>query len=128
MGTIKDRNHTDLTEAGDNQKWWKEYTEELYKKDVNDPDNHDGVITHLKPNILESQVKWALGSITANKASGGDGISAELFHFFDDLRHVGNLISGSYPFSKSSLNIWKFTVHVLLKPGLENFEHYFAGM
>ena len=78
MGTIKDRNGMDLTEAADTKKRWQEYTE-LYKKDLYDPDNHDGVITHLGPDILECEVKWALGSITMNKASGGDGILVELF-------------------------------------------------
>ena len=77
MGTIKDRNGMDLTEA-ENIKRWQEYTE-LFKKDLNDPDNHDGVIIHLEPDILEWEVKWALGSVTMNKASGGDGIPAELF-------------------------------------------------
>ena len=77
MGTIKDRNGMDPTEAEDIKRW-QEYTEELYKKDVHDPDNHDGVITHLEPDILECEVKWALGSITMNKASGGEGIPAEL--------------------------------------------------
>ena len=72
MGTIKDRNGMDLTEAEDIKKRWQEYTEELYKKDLLDPDNHDGVITHLEPDILKCEVKWALGSITMNKASGGD--------------------------------------------------------
>ena len=79
MGSIKDRNGRDLTEAEDIKKRWQEYTEELYKKDLNDPDNHNGGITHLEPDILECEVKWALGSITTNKASGGDGIPAELF-------------------------------------------------
>ena len=80
MGSIKDRNGMDLTEAEDIKKRWQEYTEELYKKDLYGPDNHNGVITHLEPDILECEVKWALGSITANKASGGDdGISVELF-------------------------------------------------
>ena len=79
MGSIKDRNAMDLTEAEDIKKSWQEYTEELYKKDLHDPDNHDGVITHLEPDILEYEIKWALGSITMNKASGGDGIPAELF-------------------------------------------------
>ena len=79
MGTIKDRNGMDLTEAEDIKKRWQEYTEELYKKDFHDPDNHHGVITHLEPDILECEVKWALGSITMIKASGGDGIPAELF-------------------------------------------------
>ena len=74
MASIKDRNGMDLTEAEDIKKRWQEYTEELYKKDPHDPDNHDDVITHLEPDILECEVKWALGSITMNKASGGDGI------------------------------------------------------
>ena len=78
MGTIKDRNSMHLTEAEDIKKTWQEYTE-LYKKDLNDPDNHDGVITHLEPDILECEVKWALGSITTNKATGGYGIPVELF-------------------------------------------------
>ena len=73
MGTIKDRSGMDLTEAEDIKKRWQEYTEELYKTDLHDPDNHDGVITLLEPDILECEVKWALGSITMNKASGGDG-------------------------------------------------------
>jgi len=84
MGTIKDRNGTDLTEAEDIKKRWQEYTEELYKKDLHDPDNHDGVITYLEPDILECEVKWALGSITTNKASGGDGIPVELFQILKD--------------------------------------------
>ena len=84
MGTIKDRNGTDLTEAEDTKKRWQEYTEELYKKDLNDPDNHNGVISHLQPDILECKVKWALGSITMNKASGGNGIPAELFQILKD--------------------------------------------
>ena len=79
MGSIKDRNGLDLTEAEDIKKKSQEYTEELYKKDLHDPDNHDGVITHQEPDILECEVKWALGSITMNKASGGDGIPVELF-------------------------------------------------
>ena len=83
MGTIKDRNGMDLIEAEDIKKSWQEYTEELYKKD-HDPDNHDGLITHLEPDILEYEVKWALGSITTNKASGGDGIPSELFQILKD--------------------------------------------
>ena len=79
MGTIKDRNGMDLTEAEDIKKRWQEYTEELYKKDVHDPDNHNRVITHLNPDILECEVKWALGSITTNKVSGGDGIQLTYF-------------------------------------------------
>ena len=84
MGTIKDRNGMDLTEAEDIKKRWQEYTEELYKKYLHDPDNHNGVITHLEPDTLECEVKWALGSITMNKDSGGDGIRAELFQFLKD--------------------------------------------
>ena len=84
MGSIKDRNGIDLTEAEDIKKRWQEYTEELYKKDLHNPDNHDGVITHLQPDILEMKVKWTLGSITTNKASGGDGISVELFQILKD--------------------------------------------
>ena len=83
MGTIKDRNGMDLTEAENIKKRWQEYTE-LYKKDLNDPDNHDGVITHLEPDILECKVKWALGSITTNKTSGGDRIPVELFQDLKD--------------------------------------------
>ena len=79
VGTVKDRNGRDLTETEDIKKRWQEYGEELYKKDLHDPDNHDGVITHLEPDIWECEVKWALGSITMNKASGGDGIPVELF-------------------------------------------------
>ena len=82
-GTMKDRNSMDLTESEDIQKW-KEYTEELYQKDLNDPDNHDGVITHLEPEILECEVRWALGSITMNKVSGGDRIASELFQILKD--------------------------------------------
>ena len=83
MGTIKNRNSKDLIEAEEIKKW-QEYTEELYKKDLHDPDNHDGVVTHLEPDILECEVKLALGSITTNKASGGDGIPAELFKIQKD--------------------------------------------
>ena len=84
MGSIRDRKGGDLTEAEDIRKRWQEYTEELYKKDLHDPDNHDGVITHLEPDILECEVKWALESITMNKASGGDGITTELFQILKD--------------------------------------------
>ena len=83
MGSIKDRNGMDLTEAEDIKKW-QEHTEELYKKDLHDPYNHNGVITHLEQDILECEVKWALGSITTNKASGGDGIPVELFHILKE--------------------------------------------
>ena len=84
MISIKDRNGMDLTEAEDIKKRWQEYTEELYKKDLHEQDNHDGVITHLEPDILEYEVKWALESITTNKASGGDGIPVELFQILKD--------------------------------------------
>ena len=83
MGSIKDRNGMDLTEAEGIKKWW-EYTEELYRKDLHDPDNHDDMITHLEPDILECEVKWALGSIILNKASGGDGVPVELFQILKD--------------------------------------------
>ena len=103
MGAIKDRNGKDLTEAEDIKKRWQEYTAVLYKKDLHDPDNHNGVITHLEPDILECKVKWALGSITRNKASGDDGIPVELFQFLQDdamkvlhshASRFGNLSSG----------------------------------
>ena len=84
MGTIKDINGMNLTETEDIKNRWQEYTEELYKKDLHDPDNHDGVITHLKLDILECEVKWALGSITTNKASGADGVPVELFQILKD--------------------------------------------
>ena len=84
MGSIKDRNGMDLTEAEDIKKRWQEYTEELYKKDLHDPDIHNGVITHLEPDILEFEVKWALGSIITNKASGGDRIPVQLFQILKD--------------------------------------------
>ena len=84
MGSTEDRNCMDLTEAEDIKKRWQVYTEELYKKDLHDPDNHDGVITYLEPDILECEVKWALESITMNKASGGDGIPVELFQILKD--------------------------------------------
>ena len=84
MGTIKDPNGMDLTEAEDINKRWQEYTKELYRKDLHDQDNHDGVITHLEPDILECEVKWALASITTNKASGGDRIAVELFQILKD--------------------------------------------
>ena len=84
MGSIKDRNGMNLTEADDIKKRWQEYTEELYKKDLHDPENHDGVITDVEPDFLECEVKWALESITTNKASGGDGIPVELFQILKD--------------------------------------------
>ena len=84
MGSVKDQNGMDLTEAEDIKKRWQEYTEELYKKDHQDPDNHGGMITHLEPDILECEVEWALGSITTNKVSGDDGIPVELFQILKD--------------------------------------------
>ena len=84
MGSIKDRNGMDLREAEDIKNRWQTYTEDLYKRDLHDPDDHDGVITHLEPDILEWEVKWALGSITMNNASGGDGIPVELFQILKD--------------------------------------------
>ena len=84
MGSIKDRNGIDLTKEEYIKKRWQEYTEELYKKDLHDPDNHKGVITHLEPDILEGEVKWAFRSITTNKASGGDGTPVELFQILKD--------------------------------------------
>ena len=84
IGSIEDRNDMDLTEAEDIKKRWQEYTKELYKKGLHDPDNHNGVITHLQPGIQEWEVRWALGSITTNKASGGDGIPVELFQILKE--------------------------------------------
>ena len=103
MGSIKDRNGRDLTEAEDIKKRWQEYTEELYKKDLHDQDNHNGVITHIEPDILECEVKWALENITMNKANDGDGIPVELFHILKDdavkvlhsiCEQIGKLSSG----------------------------------
>ena len=98
MGSIKDRNGMDLTEADDIKKRWQEYTEGLYKKDLHDPDNHNGVITHLEPDILECEVKRALGTITRNKASGGDGIPVELFQTLKvtDLEILDNKLEMSH--------------------------------
>ena len=84
MGSIKDRNGKDLMEAEDIKKRWQEYTEELYKKELHDPDNHDGMITYLEPDVLECEIKWALGSITMKKAGGGDGTPVELFQILED--------------------------------------------
>ena len=112
MGSIKDRNSMDLTEAEDIKKRCQEYTEELYKKDLHDPDNHDEVITHLKPDILAHEVKWALGSITMNKNSGGDGIPVELFQILKDdtVKVLHSLCQ----------QIWKTTVAT----GLEKFSFH----
>ena len=106
MGTIKDRGSMDLAEAEDIKKRWQEHTEELYKKYLNDPDSHDGVITHLEPNILEYKVKWASGSITMNKASGVDGIPVELFQILKDdavkvLHSIHQQIWKTHPWSQN---------------------------
>ena len=115
MGTIKDRNGTELTEAEDFKKRWQEYTEELLKKkkDLHDPDNHDGMITHLAPDILECKVKWALGSITMNKASGGDGIPVELFQILkDDAVKVLHLICQQIWRTQQWPQDWKRSVFI----------------
>ena len=112
MGSIKDRNGMDLTEAEDIKKRWQEYADELYKKDLHDPDNHDGVITHLEPDILESKVKWALGSITTNKASGDDGIPVELFQILkDDAVKVLHSISANLENSAVDTGLEKVCFH-----------------
>ena len=119
MGSIKDRNGMDLTEAEDIKKRWQEYTEDLYKKDLHDPDNHSGVITHLEPDILECEVKWALESITMNKASGGDGIPVHLkFELFQILKDnavkVLHSISQQIWKIQQSLQDWKRSVFILI--------------
>ena len=113
MGTIKDRNSMDLIEAEDIKKRWQEYMEELYKKDLHDSDNRDVVITHLEPGILECEVKWALGSITTNKASGGDGIPVELFQILkDDAVKVLHSISQKIWKTQQWPQNWKTTVFI----------------
>ena len=112
MGSIKDRNGMDLKEAEDIKRW-QEYTEELYRKDLHDPDNHDGVITHLEPDILECEVKWALGSITMNKASGGDGIPVELFQILkDDAVKVLHSICQHIWKTQQGAQDWKMSVFI----------------
>ena len=112
MGSIKDRNGMDLTGVEDIKKW-QEYTEELYKKDLHNPDNHDGVITHLEPDILEWEVKWALESITMNKASGGDGIPVELFQILkDDSVKVLHSICQQIWKTQQWLQDWKRSVFI----------------
>ena len=116
MGSIKDRNDMDLTEAEDIKKRWQEYTDELYKKDLHDPDNHDGVITHLEPNILECEVKWALESITMNKASGGDGIPVELFQILkNDAVKVLHLIRQQIWKTQQWPQDWKRAVFIPIR-------------
>ena len=113
MGTIKDRNGMDLRETEDIKKMWQEHTEELYKKDLNDLDNHEGVITHLKPDILECEVKWSLESITTNKDGGGDVIPAELFEILkDDTMKVLHLICQQIWKTQQWLQEWKSSVFI----------------
>ena len=113
MCMIKDRNGKDLPETEEVEKRWQEYTEELYKKGLNDLDNHDGVVTHLEPDILECELKWALGSITANKASGGDGIPAELFKILRyDAVQVLNSICQQIWKTQQWLQDWKRSVFI----------------
>ena len=113
MGLIKDRNGTDLTEAEDIKKRWQEYTEELYKKDLHDQDNHDDVITDLEPDTLEYEVKWALESMTMNKASGGDGIPVELFQILkDDAVQVLHSICQQIWKTQQSPQNWKRSVFI----------------
>ena len=120
MGSIKNRNGTDLTEAEDIKKRWQEYTEELYKKDLQDQDNHDGVITHLEPDILECEVKWTLESITKNKASGGDGIPVELFQIQKDVAvKVLHSICQQIWKTRQWPQDWKMSVFILI-PGKGN--------
>ena len=112
VGTMKDKNGMDLTEAEDIKKRWQEYTEKLYKKDLHDSDNHDGVIIHLEPDILECEVKWALGSITTNKASGGDGIPVELFQILrDDAVKVLHSICQQIENSAVAIGLEKVSFH-----------------
>ena len=116
MGSIKDRNGRDLTEAEDIKKRWQEYTEELYKNDPHDPDNHDGAINHLESDILECEVKVALGSITLNKASGGDGIPAELFQILkDDVVKVLHSICQQIWKTQQWPQDWKRSVFIPIK-------------
>ena len=113
MGSIRDRNGRDLTEAEDIKKRWQEYTEALYKKDLHDPDNHNGVITYLEPDILECEVKWSLGSITTNKASGSDGIPVELFQILkDDPVKVLHSICQQARKTQQWLQDWKRSVFI----------------
>ena len=126
-GSIKDRNGMDLTEAKDIKRKWQEYTEESYKKDLHDPDNHDGVITHLEPDILEFEVKWALGSITMNKASGGDGIPVELFQVLkDDAVKVLHTICEQLWKTQQWPQDWKRSVFILIpkKGNAKEFSNY----
>ena len=127
MGTIKERNGRDLTEAEDIKKRWQEYTEDLCKKDLHDPDNHDGMITHQEPDILKYEVKWALGSITTNKASGGDGIPVELFQILkDDAVKVLHSICQQIWKTQQWLQDWKRSVFIPIpkKGNAKECSHY----
>ena len=126
MGKIKDRNGMDLTEAEDSKRW-QEYTEELHQKDLHDPDNHNDVITHLEPDILECEVKWDIGSITTNKASGGDGIPVELFHILkDDAVTVLHSICQQIWKAQQWPQDWKKSVFILIpkKDNANNYSNY----
>ena len=116
VGTIKDGNGMDLTEAEDIKKRWQEYTEGLYKKDLHDPDNHDGVVTHLEPDILACEVKWALESITTNKASGGDGIPVELFQILKDdaMKVLHSMMPANLQNSKQWPQDWRRSVFITI--------------
>ena len=115
MGTIKNRNNMDLTEAEDIKKRWQKYTEELYKKDLHDPDNHNGVISHLQPDILECEVKWALGSITMNKACRDDEIPVEVFQVLkDDAVKVLHSICQQIWKTQQWPQNWKKSVFILI--------------
>ena len=131
MGSINDRNGVDLTEAEDIKKRWQEYTEELYKKDLYDPDNHDGVITHLEPDILEFKVKGALGSITMNKGSGGDVIPVEIFQILkDDAVKMLHSICQQIWKTQQQPQDWKMSVFILIPKAMtKNVQitvHHFA--
>ena len=129
MGTIKGRNGMDLTEEEDINKRWQAHTEELYKKDLYDPDNHDGVITHLEPDILECEVKWALGSNNMNKASRGDGIPVELFQILkDDAVKVLYTICQHTWKTQQWLNDWKSSVFIPIpkKGNAKECSNYFT--
>ena len=129
MSSINDRNGMDLTEAEDIKKRWQEYTEELYKKDLHDPDNHDGMITDLEPDILECEVKWALESITTNKASGGDGIPVELFQILkDDAVKVLHSICQQIWKTQSWPQDWKRSVFIPIpkKGNAKECSNYYA--
>ena len=127
MGTIKDRSDIDVTEAEIIKKRWQEYTEDLYKKDLQDPDNYDGVITHLEPDILECEVKWALGSITTNKACEGDAIPVELFQFLkDDTVKVLHSVCQQIWKTRQWPKDWKMSVFIpiLEKGNTEEYSNY----